>query len=174
MMRATMAASLLPERWEALLQSLSGPCREAFTAQPLPEWVSTLQVAEMVDRYNALTRSDTANVRAILLMDRLIGGQPELVARRSPRAALETVLQLFPRHHRGGVLELESAGEGQALVRLWATIPYPHYLSMFVPSALKRAIEICGAEEAVVIHREPEPAGCAYLHRYELTWKLRA
>ena len=173
MMRATMAASVLPDRWEALLGSLSDACRKVFGAQPLPPWVSTAMIAEVVERYNALTGSDTANVRAILLMDRLIGaGRPDLVAARNPWAALEAVKELFPRHHRGGVLDLEPAGSG-ALVRLWATIPYPHYLTMFVPAALTRAVEICGAERVRTEHRPPDPAECPYLHRYQLSWTVR-
>lgn len=174
MMRATMAASLLPERWEALLGSFSDDCRAVFAAQPLPQWVSTAMVAEVVERYNALTGSDTANVRAVLLMDRLIGvGRPDLVAARNPWAALEAVKELYPRHHRGGVLDMEPAGSG-ALVRLWATIPYPHYLTMFVPAALTRAVELCGAERVRTEHRPPDPVECPYLHRYQLSWTVRA
>jgi hypothetical protein len=159
--------------WEALLASVSGPCRARFR-KPIGyfEWVESELALELHHAW-ILQRGEEfmAQRGAEAAREMLQGPQSWILRLATPSLLIQSMPRLFHIYYRGGELSVASLGPGAARLELRGHGYFPAWYRDALPAWAQEALRLAGAKSVKATHLPPGPGDEAWLHRYELRWQ---
>lgn len=160
--------------WEALLAAVSPACRARFSGDiGYYDWVESELALELHEAWARQGGFDGMAQRGEDAAREILGGVQRWILRMaSPAFVLENVPRAFRLYYRGGEMGLLKRAPGNVELAFRAT-GYPEpWFRHGIPSALKVALELAGAQDVAVDHALPDPEGLEpCLHRYEIAWR---
>jgi hypothetical protein len=169
---AVMKAGGAPA-WEALLASVSEPCRLTFSKPiGLYEWIPAEHSKELSLAFMATADPDYTYQRGVdSAKEHLTVVNRWILRLISPGFLIQNMPRLFAFNYRGGQVVIDRIGTGSASVSLWADAFYPIWYERGLPGWLMGALELAGAKGVSIRYVPPEGEGLlAFRHGYEIRW----
>lgn len=172
--RAMVLLQAGEEGWRGLLARVGPACRAAFEGDiGAFEWVDGDLVAELGEAWERLGgEGSTARRGQGAAREILDGTHPWLRRLATPWLLVQVLPRLFAFYYRGAELLLEVHEEGRACFALRASGYYATWFTEGVPATAAEVLRMAGAGEVEVRHRPPGAGDPAWLHRYELRWRV--
>ncbi len=167
-----MAGDIDIQTWAHLIVNLDPEARAMADADlALPEWVPIEAITSWVRAFASAKSPKVWAARGASLADQLLEhAHPWIQRALDPVLAIEALPRLFHHYHKGGVVRLLEVEEAQAVMDLWAFVPYPGWHDVLMPSVVTRALERCGADQVKVRILPRKPGDPFYRHCYEIHW----
>lgn len=160
--------------WQALLQSVSAPCRDCFSKPiGLYEWIPAELSSELSQAFMAGTDPDYTRRRGVESAEELITSINRWMLRlMTPAFLLQNAPRMFDHYYRGGRTVLDELGEGEAWLSVWAEGFYPIWYEKGLSGWVQGAMLLTGAKDVEVRYEAPSGEGLfAFRHRYNVRWK---